>query len=380
MSQDESLRKKKKDSNEFMKRIVLFKTSLLSGGAEHQLVVLAEMLVSIGYSVTVVTFSDVPDHYSLSDSVERVRIAPRRSSIIKFISIFKYLLRTPMDVLIGFGVRENFLILIPMLFRKGVKVIAGERNATLTSPSFYERIDHLFLYKRADRIVTNSYTQQSYLRSKYPRWSNKLSTIINYTNVNAYTIQDGVINNSIPQIGVFARYSEQKNCKRFAEAVYLIKKSVGPCFMVSWFGDILLKGRVSPVYESFLSLIQEYEIDDVISLHDHIKDVASIINRFDVMCLPSIYEGFSNSLSEYICCGKPVLVSDVSDNGLMVKDGFNGFLFNPYDSESIRDAFLRFFSLSNEQRAIMGHNSRSIAEGLFDRKAYLDSYVSIIES
>jgi len=363
-----------------MKRIVLFKTSLLSGGAEHQLVILAEMLVRVGYPVTVVTFSDVPDHYSLPDSVNRVRIAPGRSSIIKFCYIFKYLLKTHMDVLMGFGVRESFLILIPMLFRKGVKVIAGERNATLSSPSLYERIDHLFLYKRADCIVTNSYTQQRYLKSKYPRWSNKVLTIINYTDVDAYNVQERDTNNSIPQIGVFARYSEQKNCRRFAEAVKLIKNSVGPSFKISWYGDMSLKGKTSPVYQSFLSLIKEYEIDDVISLHDHTRNVAGMISQFDAMCLPSIYEGFSNSISEYICCGKPVIVSDVSDNGLMVKDAFNGFLFNPYAPESIRDAFLKFFSLSKEQRSAFGKNSRSIAVSLFDKSVFIDSYISVIES
>jgi glycosyltransferase involved in cell wall biosynthesis len=95
--------------------------------------------------------------------------------------------------------------------------------------------------------------------------------------------------------------------------------------------------------------------------------------------LPSLFEGFSNSIAEGICCGKPMLVSDVSDNRIMVHDHENGFLFDPNDVDSIVDAFIRFFSLDTSEMTMMGHKSREIAESLFDKEAFIESYINLIE-
>ena len=99
-----------------------------------------------------------------------------------------------------------------------------------------------------------------------------------------------------------------------------------------------------------------------------------------MMCLPSLHEGFSNSISEYICCGRPVICSDVSDNSVMVHDGENGFLFDPLNVESIMEAFVRYFDISFEQRDKMGVRSREIAESLFDKDKFIESYIKLIEA
>lgn len=74
-----------------------------------------------------------------------------------------------------------------------------------------------------------------------------------------------------------------------------------------------------------------------------------------------------------------MLVSDVSDNSRMVKDGINGFLFNPLDESSMVEAFIKFFTLKFEDRKKMSEESRKIAETLFDKARFIDSYISLIE-
>ena len=98
------------------------------------------------------------------------------------------------------------------------------------------------------------------------------------------------------------------------------------------------------------------------------------------MCLPSLWEGFSNTLSEYICCGRPVIASDVADNGVMVKEGINGFLFNPTEVTEIVSCFENYFSLPDEKTDQMAHESRNIAEELFSKEKFANSYVQLIES
>ena len=57
-----------------MKRITCFTESLGSGGAEHQMVILAEFLAEEGYDVTLVTYASVPDHYEIPSGVKRIDI------------------------------------------------------------------------------------------------------------------------------------------------------------------------------------------------------------------------------------------------------------------------------------------------------------------
>jgi glycosyltransferase involved in cell wall biosynthesis len=125
---------------------------------------------------------------------------------------------------------------------------------------------------------------------------------------------------------------------------------------------------------------QHLYLQDYVALKERVKDVVHTMEHIDVVCLPSSWEGFSNSISEAICCGRPVLVSDVADNCVMVKNGTNGFVFNPNDVDGIVRAFVSFFSLSNSAKQQMGDSSRALAEKLFDRDRFLNSYDSLFNS
>ena len=59
--------------------------------------------------------------------------------------------------------------------------------------------------------------------------------------------------------------------------------------------------------------------------------------------------------------------------------GVNGFLFAPTDVNSMCDAFCKFFQLTQNQIIEMGVNSRQIAETLFDKDNFINSYVRLIE-
>ena len=73
-----------------------------------------------------------------------------------------------------------------------------------------------------------------------------------------------------------------------------------------------------------------------------------------------------------------MLVSNVSDNPVMVKDGFNGFLFDPTNTDEIAAAFNKFLHISTEQRRVFGHNSRMLAEKLFDKEKFISDYMTLI--
>lgn len=359
--------------------ITLFIGSLSSGGAEHQIAQLANFLYEKGYSVSIVTYADIPDHYPVDNAIRRIRLGEGKNPLAKFLAIFLFFIRIKTDCIISYTQRANSFMLPALFFRRRIKVIVGERNFTFGKVTIHEKLLFGLLYKRADYIVPNSVSQSHYIIEHYPSYVNKVVVITNYTDINKYT-SEGIPICNVIKIAVFGRYSPQKNCIKFAHAIYMLrKKSVIP-FEIHWYGNKMVHNSISPYYIEFENTIKELGLSDIFFLHEHVLNVKEEMCKFELLCLPSLYEGFSNSLSEYICCGRPVLASNVSDNALMVRNGENGYLFKPQSVDDICGAFESYFSLTREERMSMGIRSRKIAESLFDKEKFIISYIRLIES
>lgn len=360
-------------------KIICFIASLSSGGAEHQLSMLANFLSVENYDVTLLTYGDAEDHYELNDRINRIKIAQKKSKIKKILSLFKFVITTKAECIISFGARENFMLLIPLLFNRSVKMIAGERCVIWDGLKWYNKMNYKFLYSRADYIVPNSKTQENDIKVNWPKLANKTKAIFNYTAIDEICMSP-LPNRDFIKVGIFSRYSKQKNYIRFSSVVKTLKEKCNKRFEFHWYGNKHNdQGMYLEEYNQFSKMIDEYKIDDVLKLHDHVKDAVSLFDDYDVLSLPSLTEGFSNALSEYICSGHPVVASDVADNSIMVHDGENGFLFNPEDEEDMVKTYIDMFNTSYSRRCEMGKKSRMFAERLFCKETFVKSYVEIIE-
>lgn len=363
-------------------KIELFINSLQSGGAERQLSILANFLAEEGYQVTLSTISAAKDHYELASTVNRVRICKTNTSYLgKIIRVFIHFQFTSCDCLIAFCQRNCYYALRSLSWRrKKPKIICGERNY-LASPGKYE--DLLFTRYYPDlvsSVVCNSFSQANYIVQKQPCLKEKVCTIINYTNVFLYSPDYKLPDKNLLRILVLARFQKQKNCIRFVQAISELRKKTQKAFCIDWYGGHSFQNSAARSYfENVVELIHKEGTGDVLRIHDPVRDVPGLINQFDAVCLPSLYEGFSNAIAEGIASGKPMLVSNVSDNSVMVHDGENGFLFDPTNIESIVRVLDRFLHLDESQMILMGKKSREIAEKLFNKQAFIDAYIRLIE-
>lgn len=363
-----------------MKSITCFIGALGGGGAEHQMTQLAEMLVEKGYTVSIATFLDIPDHYPLSQKVKRIRLAPEGTRFAKIRAIFRFFLSVKTDCVISYTQRANLLCLIPLLFRRKIKVIVGERNMSRGKQTKREKQLFNFLYNRADFIVPNSITQAKYIVGKKSKFESKVVPINNYTDINLFKASPLPLG-SVLRIAIFARFQRQKNCLRFAEMLGLLKKCSTRRFEIDWYGRHDFDNpTLTDYFTRFEAKVKEEGIEDILHIKDPVKDVSHQLTNYDVVCLPSVLEGFSNSIAEGIASGKPMLVSDISDNSRMVRQGENGMLFNPFEVSDMLDVFKRFLALSDETLVQMGQRSREIAEELFDRDRFIQDYIRLIEA
>ena len=363
-----------------IKDITCFIASLAGGGAEHQMIELVRLLSDKGYKVNLVTFIDEKDHYNVDGRVRRIRLAQGKSNFRKIVAILKYFVFINNATTICFSQRSSVFVLAALLFRPHIKVLSSDRNCILTNTDIYEKILMHGLWKRANYIVPNSISQKTNILSKKPSWGRKVRPILNYTNLKRFQFSQIPIGNTI-EIGIFARFNYQKNWKLFSEMLSLLKSKTSIKFHIDWYGNQYYKDKDwNPDYLEFKDTIEKKNLTDIIELHSAVNDVECYIPKYEAICLPSLFEGFSNSVAEAICCGRPMLVSDVSDNSLMVKDGENGYLFDPQNVNAMCDAFLSFFSLSYEEKVNMGMKSRKIAEELFDENVFINSYINLIEN
>ena len=92
------------------------------------------------------------------------------------------------------------------------------------------------------------------------------------------------------------------------------------------------------------------------------KEIIDIAHHSDVFCLPSSYEPWGVVTHEMTALGLPVLISNKCGSADLVKNGINGFKFDPLDDFSIISAINKFTLLSNSQKKGFSLNSIKISK------------------
>jgi L-malate glycosyltransferase len=84
-----------------------------------------------------------------------------------------------------------------------------------------------------------------------------------------------------------------------------------------------------------------------------------LFSMADVYVSSSISDGASNALFEAMACGLATVVTDIQANRYWIRDGENGFLFEPGDYTSLADKVINILQ-NHEKRKIFSCKSRDI--------------------
>ena len=82
--------------------------------------------------------------------------------------------------------------------------------------------------------------------------------------------------------------------------------------------------------------------------------------------------GFSTKLSDYLISGLPVLVTDVSDNALYIKDNFNGYLIRPGSSTAISEKLIYIIDNYNGHVREIVNNAHKTVREYFDLRLFTE--------
>lgn len=363
------------DKTNTMKKILLFTDSLGAGGAQRQLVGLAIMLKEKGYDVKVSTYYDI-DFYKkqLDDAGVPNELIPGADNTKKrILAVRSYFKKEHADWVIAYQETPSLVACAAKVLGCNYKLMVSERNTTQVV-GMNERV-RFFLYRWTDAIVPNSYSQEKYLAEHHPWMKRKLRTITNFVDLEHFNFVERK-KRDVPEIAIAASIWESKNTLGFIDAVTdLAKKSFK--FHVSWYGKT--ESDIE-YFNKCQSKIEDYGVQEYIELKEKTKQIKTVYQTADFFCLPSFYEGTPNVICEAISTGLPVACSDVCDNSIYVHEGVNGFLFNPLDTASIANAFIKMLSVDITEYDKLSARSRAIAEEKLSQARFVNEYIEIIES
>lgn len=357
-----------------MNRILCFIDSLGPGGAQRQLVGLACFLKERGYDVTVACYHDnrfFADQL-LSTGVTYQYLEKAKKTTFRLCHIARYFRKLKPDVVIAYQETPSICACVAKLFNHGFKLIVSERNTTQHTGR-NERI-RFNLFRVADYVVPNAYSQESYIKTTFPKLASKTFTIPNFVDLQHFVPPLERHRRAVPEIMVAASIWASKNTLGFVDAVAALKAK-GFRFQISWYG---LNTKHVDYINQCKSKIERLGVADCIELKEKTTHIRERYQDADYFCLPSFYEGTPNVICEAMACGLPVVCSDVCDNSKYVHEGENGFLFDPKNTESIVSAFERLFALDDEEYKSYCHHSRMLAERKLSKEAFVNAYLKLI--
>lgn len=358
-----------------MKKILLFTDSLGAGGAQRQLVGLAIFLQQAGYDVKVCTYYNFSFYKSMLDDnqVPNELISNAANKTMRIIAVGKYIKRERPDWVIAFQETPSIIACIVKLFYDKFKLLVSERNTTQCIGR-NERI-RFKLFKLANCIVPNSYSQADFINNNFPHLQSKVVVIPNFVDLDYFKpvlhLRDNII-----KILIVASLWQSKNALNLIDALKILKDK-GFLFHVNWYGKNIEHIKY---FNRCQSKIEEYGLGKYIDIFEKTKQIREVYQNSDVFCLPSFYEGTPNVICEALACGLPVVCSEVCDNPMYVKEGINGFLFDPHSVEDIALNLEKIIEIKNVDYISYCQQSRKIAEEQLSKDVFIERYLALIKS
>ncbi len=363
-------------------KVLLVIDSLNSGGAQRQLIYLAQGLLSEGYETHLFVYR--PEFkFFLNDVISSGIIFHSIESkggfsfdiLSKLYSLHK---EYKFNSVISFLEAPNFYCeILNIIFLCKINLIVSERNYHADPRNRYNYLKnwfHLFAHK----IVTNTHTQANWLK-RHIWLTNKVNVIYNGYPLKSIGSSICSESNGNLKFLIIGRIDSGKNGLMLLQALLYYYQLYRKLPSISWVGRFDTFGD---------SLCTKNEMDKIINSNEILTknwnwlgervDIDKLIINHDAVIHISLYEGLPNAICEAMLLARPVIASNISDNSYLISNGYNGFLCDPKSQISICKVLNQFESLSASDRQKMGMNALEFARKNLNIQKMLDKYLELL--
>jgi glycosyltransferase involved in cell wall biosynthesis len=331
-------------------KIVFLVRSLDYGGAERQVVALAQGLLRAGHQTIVVSFypGGAFTKNLIAAGVEVQSLEKRgRWDVFGFgLRLIRRLRVLTPEVLHSYlGVPNILTVLIQPLLGKQ-KIVWGLRSSDVDW-TYYDwltrglhRVEP-WLSGFADLVIINS--EAGYRHAVTVGYARqKLRVIPNGIDVQIFH-PDGPAGQEVRRewglasshtiIGLIGRVDPMKDHRTFLEAAAQLSSRRQDVRFVC------VGGGAGAYSDDIRAQARALGLEERLLWHPNRSDMNKVYNALDILCLASVSEGFPNVVAEAMACGVPCVVTDVGDARHIVGD--TGIVVAPRDPKALAEGLER---------------------------------------
>jgi glycosyltransferase involved in cell wall biosynthesis len=238
--------------------------------------------------------------------------------------------------------------------------------------NLHRRIQFLtdFYWRNAKSLITNSRGLKEIAKVTADRIKRNVKIISNGVDCRVFEPEYNLRDNKTIKIIYIGRITLQKNLEYLVKTVAKVYKEAAKTFKLEIIGNGPLKNYLQDISQDLCS-------KGIIDFSDRLDKSNSLLRykKAHIFILPSLYEGMSSALLEAMACGCMIIASDVAGNNELVKNGYNGFLFNPRDCAQLEEALIKTLNSGWETIEAMGRKSRLIAQN-YDWSKVAEKYAN----
>lgn len=367
------------------RRILFLVPSLRRGGAETQVIDLANALDPDGFEKHLACFEAGLDQADRIDtrSVTLHRLERRRKLDLSLVTAIAKLVDERGIELVHCTLQISlfFAFLARGRTRTRPELIAAVH--TTVNRSWYEEMFDRLLYRhmlgRCARVQFVCEAQRRHWTSRYPELAPRAAVVYNGIDPARYDPADAASGARAlrERLGVGPE-------SRVIGCIAGLRPEKGHPYLLEAFarlpGDarLLLAGE-GPERPRIEALVQRLGIPDRVVLLGNVADVRPVIAASDVTVLASTaVETFSIAMLESMAMGVPMVATDVGGLAEAIIPGETGDLVAPADAGALSSALERMLR-DDERRLAMGRNARALVQRKFTQRGMAEATALLIE-
>lgn len=348
-------------------RIMLVISNLDYGGAERQVVAIAEHLDRQYFEPYVCSLSPhvpligkpeewrIPLHIVSKQHRFDVSAVPRLSTLLK---------RLRIDLVHAFLFDAEIACRLAGRLAGVRAVVGSERNSNYHIPLLH-RIFLRLTRSLNDAIVANSQAGKAFTLETLAVPDSNVHVVYNGVDTQRFSPRPAPkfraelgLSPKDRVVGMVASFKPQKNYEMFLRVATRVLQQC-PETQFICVGSALYEGREgsSAYQQEILQLVERLGIRNRCRFLAARADIADVYNNFDVNLLTSSREGTPNVLLEAMASGAPSIVTDIADNAIHVQDGVSGFVVPLDDDELMANRIVALLT-DEQRRRTMGEAAR----------------------
>ncbi len=231
--------------------------------------------------------------------------------------------------------------------------------------------DYIFtkpFFQKAEKIICVSKSlKERYIRFKIDK--NKLMVIPNGVNCEQFQKKpfsdeiNKIFNNDTSKRIIFVgRLEKQKGIEFLIRAIPLV---------LNQFENMHLYIFGNGHLELFLKkLVKELKIESSVTFKNMVplEKMPEVYSGVDILCLPSLHEGFPLTIAEALSIGLIIIASNIEGIPEAIKENINGFLCEPGNIYHLKEKLIKALTLPEEKIREIKNNNINLAKKRYDWK------------